>query len=227
MAFETFNKQSPPRFRGLHPDLPVRMYQRHLPHWRQEDATYAVTFRQADSIPQAQLLALKRWRAIWEQQHPEPRSEMDWQLLAREITNRTERWMDEGYGSCVFRDPKFFKMMWNSLLHFQDQRHFTSCFVVMPNHVHVVIRPMTGFELEDCLQRIKQYVATHVNKDLHRNGPLWEEESYDRIVRDEEHLWNVVQYIGRNPEKAGIPIAQWVRWIHPDWQASGWDFVDE
>jgi REP element-mobilizing transposase RayT len=227
MAVETFNKQSPPRFRGLHPDLPIRMYQRHLPHWRQEGATYAVTFRQADSIPQEQLQSLKRWRAIWEKQHPEPRSEITWMQLAQEITKRTDRWMDEGYGSCVFREARFAKMMSNSLLHFQDQRHFTSCFVVMPNHVHVVIRPMTGFELEDCLQRIKQYVATHVNKDLHRHGPLWEEESYDRIVRDEEHLWNVVQYIGRNPKKAGIPVAQWVRWIHPDWQAAGWDFVDE
>lgn len=227
MAVETFHKPSPPHFRGLHPDLPIRRYQRNLPHWRQEGATYAVTFRQADSIPQAHLQALKRWREIWEQQHPEPRSEIAWRQLAQEITNQTERWLDEGYGSCVFREPKFAKMMWDSLLHFQSLRHFTSCFAVMPNHVHVVIRPMAGFELENCLQRIKQYVSTHVNRDLNQQGPLWEEESYDRIVRDEEHLWNEVQYIGRNPKKAGIPVAQWVRWIHPDWQTAGWDFVDE
>ncbi|MCA9226692.1 MAG: transposase [Planctomycetales bacterium] len=117
-------------------------------------------------------------------------------------------------------------MLFDSLLHFQNARHITNCFVVMPNHVHVVIRPINGFELEDCLQRIKQYVSLQVNRATGRGGPLWEEESYDRIVRDEEHLWNVVQYIGRNPKKAGIPSDQWVRWIHPDWQAVGWDFVD-
>jgi REP element-mobilizing transposase RayT len=117
--------------------------------------------------------------------------------------------------------------MTDSLLHFQNQRHFTSCFVVMPNHVHAVIRPMSSFELEDCLQRMKQYVSTHVNRTLKQEGTLWEEESYDRIIRDEEHLWKVVQYIGRNPKKAGIPVAQWVRWIHPDWQAAGWDFRDD
>ena len=118
-------------------------------------------------------------------------------------------------------------MMSDSLLHFQNQRHFTSSFVVMPNHVHAVIRPMSSFELEDCLQRIKQYVSTHINRTLKKEGVLWEEESYDRIVRDEEHLWKVVQYIGRNPKKAGIPVEQWVRWIHPDWQAAGWDFRDD
>lgn len=227
MAFETFNKRAPPNFRGLHPDFPIRMYQRHLPHWRQDGATYAVTFRQADSIPQEQLRTLKRWRDVWEQQHPEPRSELEWKRFAQEISNQTERWMDEGYGSCVFRQPKFSEMMSNSLLHFQNRHHFTSCFTVMANHVHAVIRPLTGFELEDCLQRIKQYVSLRVNQFLEREGALWEEESHDRIVRDEEHLWNVVQYIGRNPKKAGIPVAQWVRWIHPDWQAAGWDFFDD
>lgn len=227
MAVETFNRPPPPNFRGLHPDLPIRMYRRHLPHWRQEGATYAVTFRQADSIPQAKLQALKRWRVVWEEQHPEPRTETEWKDFAQEISSKTERWMDEGYGSCVFRASRFSEMMSNSLLHFQDQHHFTSCFVVMPNHIHAVIRPMPGFELEDCLKRVKRYVSRQVNKALDQEGALWEEESYDRIIRDEEHLWNVVQYLGRNPGKAGIPIARWVRWIHPDWQAAGWGFIDD
>ncbi len=226
MAAEAFNKEAPPNFRGLHPDLPIRLYKRHLPHWRQSGATYAVTFRQADSIPQVQLQSLKHWRAIWEKQHSLPRSEICWQQFAQEITGKTDRWMDEGYGTCLFQESRFSRVMSDSLLHFQSQRHFTSCFVVMPNHVHAVIRPMMGFELEDCLQRIKQYVATHVNRELKRRGPLWANESHDRIVRDEEHLWNVVQYIGQNPRRAGIPVARWVRWIHPEWQAAGWDFID-
>ena len=203
------------------------MYFRHLPHWRQEGATYAITFRQKDSIPQEQLQALKRWRTIWEEQHPEPRTELEWQRFAQEITSKTERWLDEGYGSCVFNEPRLSREMSKSLLYFQEQRHFTFCFVVMPNHVHVVMQPMNGYALEDCLQRIKQYVSLQVNDSLKRIGALWEEESYDRIVRDEEHLWNVVQYIGRNPKKAGLPVDQWIRWIHPDWKAAGWDFIDD
>lgn len=44
---ETFNLAAPPGFRGLHPDLPIRINHRHLPHWPQNGATYAVTFRLA------------------------------------------------------------------------------------------------------------------------------------------------------------------------------------
>lgn len=77
-----FNLPASPGFRGLHPDLSVRMYHRHLPHWRQDGATYAVTFRLADSIPQEHVRDLKRWREIWERSHPQPRS---------------EAWLDEGH----------------------------------------------------------------------------------------------------------------------------------
>lgn len=53
---------------------------------------------------------------------------------------------------------------------------------------------------------------------------MWQEESYDRIVRDEEHLWRCVQYIGRNPQQAGLPADQWRRWIDPRWEQAGWGF---
>ena len=42
------------------------MYQRHLPHWRQDGATYFVTFRLADSLPQSKLDELKALKAEWE-----------------------------------------------------------------------------------------------------------------------------------------------------------------
>jgi hypothetical protein len=61
-------------FRGLDLDRPVRRYLRHLPHWRQDGATYFVTFRLADSIPEAKLIELQNLRNHWEYTHPEPRS---------------------------------------------------------------------------------------------------------------------------------------------------------
>ena len=54
-----------------------------------------------------------------------------------------------------------------------------------------------------------------------------QQESYDRIIRDEEHLWRVIQYIGRNPRQAGLPLESTPRWIDPDWQALGWNFRDD
>jgi REP element-mobilizing transposase RayT len=94
----------------------------------------------------------------------------------------------------------------------------------MPNHVHVVMKPLGSFELEDVLEQVKRFVSRKVNTTLGRTGVLWEEESYDRIIRDEEHLYRVVQYIGRNPAKAGLPQDEWVRWMHSDWEQAGWGF---
>ena len=221
----SFNLPAPPGFRGFDPALPVRIYHRHFPHWRQAGASYFVTFRLADSIPQDQLQALRRWRRIWEQNNPEPRSEGQWEELAREITRRTEVSLDQGYGECVFRDHTLSDELAGSLLHFQNDRWFVPCYAILPNHVHLIAQPLGAHELEDVLESVKRYVSRHVNEYLDRSGTLWGEESYDRIIRDEEHLWQCVQYIGNNPGKAGLPIGDWVRWIHPEWERLGWRFL--
>ncbi|HYW78094.1 MAG TPA: hypothetical protein VE890_00900 [Thermoguttaceae bacterium] len=227
MTIGAFNLDAPPGFRGLHPDLAIRVYHRRLPHWRQDGATYFVTFRLADSIPQEQLRALKQWREIWERSHPQPRNEKEWEELVREITRKTEAWMDEGYGECVFRNRAVAAEMSKSLLHFQDERCLTSCFTVMPNHIHAVMKPLGRFELEGIVGSVKRFVGRKANSLLGRSGELWAQESYDRIVRNEEHLYRVVQYIGRNPAKAGMPRDRWIRWIHPDWEQAGWGFRDD
>lgn len=222
-----FNLSAPLNFRGLDPDLPVEVYHRHLPHWRQDGATYFVTFRLADALPQEKLRYLKRLRAEWERTHPPPRSDADWAAYARDVMNRVEAWSDEGLGTCWLRDPQWVDELQQRLHHFQEARYFLPCYVILPNHCHLVMRPYSGHPLETTLQGIKAIVARAINRARGNEGSLWQEESYDRIVRDEEHLWRVVQYIGRNPSKANLPQAQWHRWIHPQWQAAGWRFHDD
>ena len=217
----------PPNFRGLDPDKPIRVYQRHLPHWRQDGATYFITFRLGDALPQEKLDFLKRLRDEWERTHPPPRSEQDWEEHTREIVRRAEAWLDEGYGSCFFREARHAEQLEEALRHFQDERYFVSCYVVMPNHCHAVLRPFAGRELEVILQGMKGVVAHRVHSATGGSGSIWQEESYDRIIRDGEHLWRCIQYIGRNPRLAGLPANTWRRWIHPDWESLGWRFVDE
>jgi putative transposase len=50
-----WNLAIPPGFQGLRENLDLKVYMRHLPHWRQDGATYYVTFRLADSLPQSKL----------------------------------------------------------------------------------------------------------------------------------------------------------------------------
>jgi hypothetical protein len=50
------------------------------------------------------------------------------------------------------------------------------------------------------------------------------DESYDSIVRDPEHLWRCLQYIGNNPGKAKLPSDHYDKWVCPDWVKLGWGF---
>jgi REP element-mobilizing transposase RayT len=227
MTVTDFNLPPPPGFQGLDPHRPLDVYHRHLPHWRQPGATYFVTFRLADALPHEKLQFLKRLRDEWERTHPAPRSHEDWQAYARQVTNSAERWLDEGYGKCYFRERRWAEDLRQRLHFFQDQRYFLSCWAIMPNHCHAVIQPFDTFALEDLLGAMKGVTARHLNAAFGSSGKVWEEESYDRIVRDEQHLWRVIQYIGHNPRLAGLAHeTAWRRWIHPIWAAIGWGFRD-
>jgi putative DNA methylase len=79
----------------------------------------------------------------------------------------------------------------------------------MPDHVHALIEPLETssgeyFDLSQVLHSIKSYTAHEINTLLKRTGPLWEEESWDRIIRDENDYREKWEYILNNPIKAGL-----------------------
>jgi REP element-mobilizing transposase RayT len=221
-----WNLPPPPGFQGLHPDKPVTIYVRHLPHWRQEGATYFVTFRLHDSLPQDKLRELEILRRDWEEQHPPPHTKEQLEQLAHDTMRRVEHWLDQGMGSCRLKDPTAARMVVDALHHFDGQRYELGCYVVMPNHVHAIVRPLLcdSDPLERILQSRKRHTASAINRHFGLTGPLWQEESFDRIIRDEEHLYRVIQYIGANPIKAGLSREQCPLWIRPEWEKLGWRF---
>jgi putative transposase len=223
-----WNLTAPPGFQGLRDDLAVTIYVRHLPHWRQDGATYFVTFRLGDSLPQAKLQELSTWRRNWEGCHPCPRSTAVNEELSREVMRRVEAWLDQGMGNCLLSDAANAATVVEALHHFDRQRYDLASYVIMPNHVHLIVRPLAGDgdALEGILQSWKQFSAKRINTRLGADGSVWQEESFDRIVRDEEHLYRCLQYIGANPTRAKLPPDACQRWVRPQWEALGWRFAD-
>jgi len=221
-----FNLDPPPDFRGLDPHKSFHYYDRHLPHWCQDGATYFVTFRLADSLPQNKLRELAAFRLEWQRKHPPRQSEELRQKFAREMGERIEHWLDQGMSECRLREPTAANIMASAMQHFDGQRYTLGAYVVMPNHVHCVVRPFATGEdaLDKVLQSWKRHASYEINKRNGRSGTLWQEESFDRIVRDAEHLWKVLQYIGNNPRKAHLSNRP--RWVSPEWIARGWKFED-
>ncbi len=221
-----WNLPPPPGFRGLQPDLPLTVYQRHLPHWRQDGATYFVTFRLGDSLPQSKLDELALLKVEWERQHPEPQPAEALEKLARQAYERVERWLDEGMGDCLLKQAPLAAHLASAMHHFDGDRYELGCYVVMPNHAHAIVRPLMpeAHPLEAIVGSWKKYSARRINAELQRTGDLWQEEGYDRIIRDEEHLWRVLQYAGANPDRAKLPRASCPLWARPAWVALGWRF---
>jgi predicted solute-binding protein/REP element-mobilizing transposase RayT len=199
-----------PLFRAFDTRADIYRTRRNLPHWEQQGATYFVTFRLADAVP-AQLA--KQWRdelETWRKFHPEPWDSAVVAEYRRRFLQPREDWLDQGHGSCLLRDQRAAEVVAQALRFFDDQRYYLDAFVVMPNHVHVLVQPLPGFHLTEIVHSWKSYSARQINKMLGRSGTVWMQESFDRIVRDLDALQRCRSYIARNPENARLHNDQFI-----------------
>ena len=107
-------------------------------------------------------------------------------------------------GSCLLRDPQAARIVEDSLLHFQGDRYALSAWCVMPNHVHAVVTPYHPRNLLEILHSWKSFTAHAINKQLNRTGSVWQEESFDHLIRRPEAFEGFVSYVENNPVAAGL-----------------------
>ena len=178
----------------------------YLPHWRIPGATYSVTFRIKDSLPASVLKEYEREKSLLLEQLDRG------QQLREEIRALTETLIEPALhaaeGPRPLADAAIAAMVESALKHFDGERYDLLAWSVMPNHVHVLLTPREGHELEKILQSWKTHSATQANRMLGKSGTFWQEEYYDHIVRDGEDLRHQVKYILANPGK-GWASAQW------------------
>ena len=90
--------------------------------------------------------------------------------------------------------------------------------VVMPDHVHTILKPHKGVELSRIMKGIKGVSARQINQARGARGTLWQGESWDRIIRDEAELGEKFNYMLMNPFKRGL--------VEDPWRYDGWFFND-
>lgn len=76
--------------------------------------------------------------------------------------------------------------------------------VVMPDHVHLLLRPLPGYDLSRIMKGIKGVSARLVNRSRQTTGQIWQNESWDRIVRDSAEFDEKLRSMADNPIKAGL-----------------------
>ena len=213
MSFELFD-----------PGGEMRITVGNLPHWFQPGVTYFITFRTDESLPAK---AARLWhvrRDDWLRRHGiDPRGS-DGSSLFRELPPAQQRefqskfsrqfmaYLDRGCGACVLKRPELARTVAENLRHFDGERYRLGDFVVMPNHVHLLVCLLGQTDLEKQCYSWNKYTGTEINRVLGQRGRFWHEESFDHLVRSPEEFEHVRRYIAENPQQARLQEGEYLLW---------------
>src|SRR5262249_17483723 len=99
-----------------------------------------------------------------------------------------------------------------SLHHFDGERYVLLDFVVMPNHVHILVSfPDEEAMLAQC-ESWKHFTATQINRRLKQRGRFWQQDAFDHLVRSGEQFEYLRCYIAENPKKAGLRSGEYAHY---------------
>ncbi len=90
-------------------------------------------------------------------------------------------------------------------MRFQGARVEHHAWVIMPNHVHLLFKPLDP--LEKLIQAWKSVSAKRIGE-----GSIWQPNYRDTLIRGEEHFRNVVRYIRNNPARAVLKPSDFTLW---------------
>ena len=200
--------------------MPSHFYHRKLPHYQPAEATFFVTFRLADSIPKDVIRRLKEnhqliKKGILAQKDLTEKERRELQYAAqKQLFADTDAFLDTNPNEPYWLKEKAVAEIVSEAIHYRDMKQYDlQAYTIMPNHVHMMMTLLPDAPvLFKVMQHLKRNAAKMSNKVLGRTGlAFWEDESYDHVVRDEKEFYRILNYILRNPIKAGF-VKEWQNW---------------
>ena len=187
----------------------------YLPHWEVDESIYFITYRLHDSLPEqvARMLLDDRRRlrkALMAEGHV-PGRVLENQVAAL-FGRRLDQELHKGYGQCHIRDPRIASTLMDNLLHHSgpEGRYELIAASAMPNHVHVLVLIHDGRELANIVHSWKSFTSKQANRILGRRGIFWQQEYFDRVVRNADDLEETRRYVLENPVMAGLRDWSWL-----------------
>ncbi|MCO6489929.1 MAG: transposase [Phaeodactylibacter sp.] len=211
-------------------------YKRNLPHIQPLGATFFVTFRLKGSVPWVKIqelrIAYRARVAEFKAKYGKYANEYIQEERQRFFLVYDKLLDQVLTGPTYLKQPEIAAEVEKQLHRFDGELYSLLAYCIMPNHVHMLID--TGEESEDMfleeeleklehhqlhriMNRIKGASARYCNLLLGHTGKFWQRESFDRFIRDEKHLHNVISYILENPVKAGL-VRHWEEWPFSYWK---------
>ncbi len=203
-------------------------YQRHLPHYQPPGAALFITFRLAGSLPLEVIRQLKMETESKQQELDrisDPHVRNAAEIMAqKKIFASWDQALDDTENSPDWLSILPVAELICEVLHHHDGKSYTLiAYCVMPNHVHLVCRPLCvdgqPIPLSRIMKTLKGSTARGANILLGKQGTFWQQESYDHAARDNPELERIVNYVLNNPCKAGLPD----RWTYcaPEFKSGG------
>jgi len=195
---------------------PILKARNRLPHWSQGEVFQFVTWSLGDALPSEKRRQIVVERRDWVRAHPKPwtpKEEMEYGEL---FSERVEGWLDRGGGACVLKRPEASECVARTLEYFDGERYALKAYVVMPNHVHVLVSPFAEWSLDRLVHSWKRFSTGRIRKVVGGEGRLWMPGYWDRMIRSVEHLEYVREYIRLNPMRAGLGFGEFVLWMEEE-----------
>ncbi len=132
-----------------------------------------------------------------------------------------DEYLDKDKNVKWLSEPRISKIVQDNLYHHAGRKYSLWAYVIMPNHVHVVLQPDEAWvkrlepgndkraqyekgTLAAILHSLRSYTAKEANKVLGRRGKFWQGEAYDHWVRYNGELQRIVHYVENNPVRAAL-----------------------
>jgi REP element-mobilizing transposase RayT len=184
-----------------------------LPHLEKQGGIYFVTFRLAGSLPKSVVDRIVQKRAIIANKNKGSAKDSNKRYrkgLYIGVFDEYDEYLNTNRGALHLRIREISNLVKEALLFFDNKKYILMAWAIMPNHVHVLIKPFGDHSLSGILHSWKSYTSKKANKILNRKGSFWAKEYYDHLIRDERELFQVIKYIKENPSKAGLHNWNWV-----------------
>ena len=203
-------------------------YRHMLPHFQQPGQAYFVTWSLIDALPPKALEVYTHQLKQITSSIEIAKKNNDKETLAKlkmEHVSVRRKYM-KAYDDLLHLQTKFIvdlskkqntAIVMESLRFWEGKRLENYAICTMNNHVHWVFRLFERSEnnepvyLQDILQSVKRYSANKINKLEGLTGALWQKESFDTTIRDDNHLFRAVEYTINNPVAARL-VNNWSDW---------------
>lgn len=162
-----------------------------LPHFDCDKVYQFITFRLYDSVPREVIIKWKSELDIADKTKSDSKE-------ANELQQKIMKFEDKGFGECFLKNKQVYDIVAKSILFFDKIRYNVIEWCIMPNHVHILIKPIEGNSLPEIMHSLKSFTANKANKILNRKGKFWMRDYFDRYIRNDNHFQAVIEYIRRN-----------------------------